>query len=287
MVARAAAWFKEALKSIPIGLRFVFFLVLILFSLTPYAWLVSTAFKPASEVVAFPPRLVPRAPTLDNIIKVFNTAPIERFFLNSTIVSVTATLTALIFGSMAGYAFAKLRFPARNVIFLLVVATMMVPWQITIIPLFNLIATFHWVNSYQALIVPKMVAGFAVFLMRQFIMGVPNELMESARMDGCSFIRIYWSIILPNIKPALAALAIFKFLSMWNDYLWPIIVVKTPLMRTLPLGVALFFTEESRSPSFYNLIMSASLLALLPTIVLFLALQKHFIRGVVLSGLKG
>ncbi len=267
--------------------KLVFFATLVIFSLIPYLWLISTAFKPTSEVVAFPPNFIPKNPTFNNIRKVFEVAPFLRFFLNSTIVSVTATLSALIFGSMAGYAFAKLRFPGRNTIFLIVIATMMVPWQITIIPLFNLIVKLRWVNSYQALVVPKFVAGFAVFLMRQFIMGIPDELIEASRIDGCSYFRIYLSIILPNIKPALASLTIFKFLSMWNDYLWPIIVVKTPLMRTLPLGVALFFTEESRSPSFYNLIMSASFLALLPTVVLFLALQKYFIRGVVLSGLKG
>jgi multiple sugar transport system permease protein len=274
-------------KLIPRSGKVAFFVILVLFSLTPYIWLISTAVKPASEVVAFPPKLIPRQPTFRNFIKVFETAPFLRFLLNSSIVSITATLSALLFGSMAGYAFAKLRFPAKNLLFIIVVATMMVPWQITIIPLFNLIVKFRWLNSYKALIIPKMVAGFAVFLMRQFIAGVPDELMDASRIDGCGYFRIYRSIILPNIKPALAALAIFKFLSMWNDYLWPVIVVKTPLMRTLPLGVALFFTEESRSPSFYNLIMAASTLALLPTVVLFVSLQKHFIRGVVLSGLKG
>ncbi len=267
--------------------KIIFFALLVIFSLLPYVWLISTAIKPASEVVAFPPRLIPSKPTINNFIEVFETAPFLRFFLNSTVVSVTATLTALLFGSMAGYAFAKLRFPGKDILFFIIVATMMVPWQITIIPLFKIIVDLKWLNTYQALIVPKVVAGFAVFLMRQFIMSIPDELMDASRIDGCGYFRIYGSVIVPNIKPAMAALAIFKFLSMWNDYLWPVINVKTPLMRTLPLGVALFFTEESRSPSFYNLIMAASLLALLPTIIFFVALQKHFIRGVVISGIKG
>ena len=266
---------------------YIFFATLAIVALTPFAWMISTAFKPASEVIAFPPKLIPKNPTVVNIIKVFQTAPFYRFFLNSIVVSVAGTLSALCLGSMAGYAFAKLRFPGRNILFLVVLATMMVPWQIIIIPMYVLIVKFRWVNSYQALIVPKLVGGFAIFLMRQFIKELPDELIDAARIDGCSYFRIYWNIVIPNIKPALAALAIFKFMSMWNDYLWPLIVVKTPLMRTVPLGVALFFTEEARSPSFYNLIMSASFMALLPTVILFLCLQRHFTRGVVLSGLKG
>lgn len=266
---------------------FIFFAVLALVALTPFAWMISTAFKPASEVIAFPPKFIPENPTVANIIKVFQTAPFHRFFLNSIIVSIAATLSALFLGSIAGYAFAKLRFPGRNILFVVVLATMMVPWQVTIIPMYVLMVKFRWVNTYQALIMPRLVGGFAIFLMRQFIKGLPDELIDAAKIDGCSHFRIYWKIIIPNIKPALAALAIFKFMSMWNEYLWPLIVVKTPLMRTVPLGVALFFTEEARSPSFYNLIMSASFMALLPTVVLFLCLQRHFTRGVVLSGVKG
>jgi ABC-type glycerol-3-phosphate transport system permease component len=199
------------------------------------------------------------------------------------LVSIPLVLLNLFFCSLAGYVFAKFDFPGKRILFLMVLATIMIPFQVTMIPAYKILTTLGWNNSYLGLIVPGMVGAFGVFLMRQFMMSIPTELIEAARIDGASEFRIYLQLILPSSKPALAALAIFIFLESWNSFLWPLIVIDTPDMRTLPLGLALLKTQFVAQ---WPLIMIATLLSSLPIVIVYIVFQRQFIRGILLSGIK-
>jgi len=257
------------------------FMALLMF--LPFFWTISTSFKAAGNVIGNN-SLFPANPTLEAYRTVLFEVPFPRWFLNSFIVAALVTILNLIFDSMAGYALARLRFPGSKTIFFIILGSMLVPAQVTMIPVFKILQGMGMVDTYQGLIVPFMASAFGIFLMKQFFESLPRELEEAAMMDGCSHFRIFWQIILPLSSPALAALAIFTFLASWNSFMMPLIIVSVPEMYTLPLGIAMFKQQYSTN---WTVLMAASVLITLPVAVLYLFFQRWFIEGISFSGLKG
>jgi multiple sugar transport system permease protein len=265
----------------------------------PFLYMVSSSFQPLSEIFSYPPQWIPTNPTLDNYIGFFRSGhQIGRWILNSTITAGSITVAQLFFSSLMAYTFAKRKFPGRDLFFFLLLATMMLPAPVTVVPnylILKVVPLFGgnnlggvgghgWLDSYWGIIVPNLVNGFGIFLLRQYMKSIPDEMLDAARIDGAGHFRIYWKVVLPLSRPALAALAIFTFQFWWAALFWPLIVLSSPQLYTLPLGLALF-QEQNRTV--WNLIMAGSVLASLPLIVVFLLFQRQFVRGISVSGLKG
>jgi len=250
----------------------------------PFFWMVSSAFKPVGEVYQFPPSWLPKNPTLDNFQEMFRRIPFWRYFGNSLLVTSCQTIATVLLASLAGYGFAKYRFWGRDGIFMMILATMMIPFPVTIISLFLMAQKAGLTNNYAGLILVGVCSAFGVFMMRQFIVSLPDALMEAARMDGATEFRIYLQIILPLIRPALATLTIFTFMGAWNAFIWPLLIINQDSLRTLPLGIATFSSQYYDA---YHLQMAASTLTIIPEITIFLLLQKQFIKGLALGSLKG
>jgi len=270
-------------------LNYVWVYVLVIAGLlifcVPVYYMVTTSLKAESEVTAIPIHWIPHEFHPENYPDAFATAPFATYFYNSLVVALVVVATTLFFSALAGYGFAKFDFPGKTIAFLLVLSTLMIPFQILLIPLYILVYNFGWTNNYAGLIIPGAVSAFGVFLMRQFCLTLPEELLDAARIDGCSEPRIFWSVVLPLLKPPLASLAIITFLGSWNNFLWPLIVVNKGDLFTLPVGMTVF-TQPMQAP-YWTYIMAVSTVATLPVVLVFLALQKYFIQGVVLSGMKG
>lgn len=252
-------------------------------SAMPFLWMITTSLKPAGALYD-PPLLFPVHFEWQNYADAWRAAPFPRFFLNSAIMAVGITLAQTALSAMAGYAFARLRFPGRNIAFLLVLGTMMIPFPITLIPNFLTVANLGWLDTYQALIVPRAVSAFAIFLFRQFFVSIPREYEEAARIDGANHLVIFTRIILPLSTPVIAASAIFSFLFAWNDFLWPLIVTSSTQMQTVQLGLAVF---QGQYGTFWTLLMAAAVLVTLPAVIAFLFAQRRFIEGITSGGLKG
>jgi multiple sugar transport system permease protein len=256
----------------------------------PLYWTFGTSFKPSGDIFASPPKWIPNPWIFGNYHDVFTLLPFGRFFVNSVIVSVSIVVLNIIFDTMAAYAFAKLRFPGRNLIFFLLLITLMIPFQVNLIPLYRLMVFFHEINphlgvdTYSGLIAPSMIQVFGIFLMRQFFQSVPDEVLESARCDGASEFRILRSIVFPLALPGMATLAIFTFLYAWNDFLWPLLVTSSDEMRTLPVGVALLARRNTIN---WGNTMAGTTLASIPMIAVFLVLQRRFIEGLTAGAVKG
>ena len=252
--------------------------------LAPLAWMVSGAMKSNAEVTALPIRWVPgELRFFQNLRDLLAHVPYDRYYLNSVVVAVVATAGAVFFCSLIGYGLAKFDFPGRRLFFGFVLATMMVPGQLTLVGLYVVVKNLGWLNTYQGLIVPEMFGAFGIFLMRQALLTIPDELLDAARIDGAGEFRIFWQIVLPLVRPATATLAILSFTTHWDSFLWPLIVVTDKARYTLPVGLRFFLSDYA---SYYNELMVGSLLALIPVIVVFLVFQRQFIQGVVSSGLK-
>jgi len=267
----------------------VLYLVLTLLAavmLLPLLWLVSTALKsPNENIFAFPPQLLPQQPTLANFQRVWEIEPLfGRYFLNSTIVAALTVLFNVVFCSLAAYPLARLTFPGRDLMFALIVATIMIPFQIVMIPLYILVFRLGLLNSYWGMVLPSLASAFGIFLMRQAFQGVPKELEEAARMDGCSELGIWWHVMLPAVRPATITLALFVFIGAWGDFLWPLIVLRDPEMYTLPLGVATLASSLSRDE---RLVAAGSVLSTLPIVLVFIFLQRYILPTQSGSGLKG
>ena len=267
-----------------VGAAYVVVGIAIVISLTPFVWMLSTALKEGPEILVLPPYLIPKRLAWENFAAVLEKAPFVRFFLNSLVQGVASTFTTVMLAAMMGYVFAKYRFPGRDLLFLMVLSSLMLPEIVRVIPVYLMITDWGWQDTYTALIVPELVTGFAVFLMRQFMLGVPDELIDAARIDGASELRIWAQIVLPLCAPALAALTIFRFTHNWDNFLWPLVVIQRPDMRTVPLGLALFQGEYQTVA--YHHAMAATLIAILPVVIIFLLLQGQFIRGIALTGLR-
>lgn len=249
----------------------------------PFLWMVTTSLKPADQVYS-PPFLLPAHFAWQNFVEAWNEAPFGRFYLNSAVMAIGITAGQLIFSSLAAYAFARLRFPGRDVLFFVFLGTMMVPIYVTLIPTYLIVHRLGWINTYPALIVPRLVSPFGIFLMRQYYLTIPADLDEAALMDGASRLGIWRRVILPLSRPALAALGIFAFLFAWNDFLWPLVVTKATAMRTVQLGLAMF---QGRYETRWTLLMAGTVTATLPGIAVFLLAQRRFIESIALTGLKG
>jgi multiple sugar transport system permease protein len=274
----------------------------------PFAWLVSASFQHVGDIFSWPPQWIPQDPTLDGYKGFFGIGKAGelaegsegawRWFLNSAFVAGSVTTLQLFFNSLAAYTFAKRRFPGRNFIFMIFLATMMVPPQVTLIP--NYLVLKHvpffggndvmgqgghgWLDSYWGLILPGAVSAFGIFLLRQYMLAIPDELLDAARIDGAGEFKVFWKVVLPLCGPALAATAIFTFTYAWEDFLWPLIVVSSSDHYTAPLGLALFVVKNRTS---WNLLMAGSVVATLPMVVMFLIFQRRFIQGISMTGLKG
>jgi multiple sugar transport system permease protein len=251
----------------------------------PFLWMLAGSFKTAAELHQFPPTLFPTAPTLDNYQVLFSKLNFPLYFFNSTVVAVFVVGSNLVFCSMLGYALAKLRFPGRGKIFLVVIGTLMVPGTVTLVPLFVLMSAMGLVNSYPALILPFAVGPFGVFLMRQFMLGLPDEILEAARIDGANEFRIFWQIVMPLCRAPLATLGILTFLASWNNFIWPLIVTSNQDKYTLPVAVATFAVGQHSTD--YGVLMAGSVVLVLPVLLVFLALQRYFTQGIAMTGLKG
>ncbi|EKQ69807.1 carbohydrate ABC transporter membrane protein 2, CUT1 family [Leptolyngbyaceae cyanobacterium JSC-12] len=253
--------------------------------LIPLVWLVGTSLKsPTEDIFQFPPRLFPEQLTLQNFVTVWESHPFGRYLINSTIVAVLTVLLNLLFCSLAAYPLARLEFRGREVIFTAIVATIMIPFQIVMIPLYVLAVQLGLRNTYLGVIFPTIASAFGIFLLRQAFRGVPKELEEAARIDGCSELGIWWYVMLPSIRPALLTLAIFVFIGAWSDFLWPLIVLDRPEYYTLPLGVAALAGTFSLD---WRLIAAGSVISILPILVFFIVMQRYIVPSEAGSGVKG
>jgi len=274
-----------------IPLKILGYLALILVTATmvvPFIWMVTTSLKPSHAVFTYPPELLPRELNFENYTMLFTLVPFGRYFVNTLTVTVFTVVGQIFITSLAAYGFARLRFIGRDFLFIVCLATMMVPYQVTLIPLFLLVFGLGWVNTYQGLIIPGVSSVFAIFLLRQAFLGVPQDYQAAARIDGASEFRIYWRIFMPLNGPALATLAVFAFMGTWTDLLWPLLIARTPEMRTLELGLAYFNSSTSAfRQTNWPLMMAASVVVMLPVLVIYIFAQRYFIRGISLSGVKG
>ena len=256
----------------------------VLLMLAPFAWMLLGSFKPEAELQRVPPTWWPETPSLDNYRQLFDRLDFPRFFANSVLVAVAVTVGNLVFCSMVGYALAKLDFAGKRLLFGLVLGMLMVPGVVTFVPLFVLVSNLGLVNTYPGLILPFLVTPLGVFLMRQFIMGLPDELIEAARIDGAGEWRIFARVIMPLCGPALATLSILTFLSSWNNFLWPLVVAQSEDKYTLPVALALYSIGQNATR--YGLLLAGSVVVILPVIALFVALQRHFVQGIATTGIK-
>lgn len=253
----------------------------------PLYFMVSSSFKADQEVLASPVHWVPQDfQGLTNFQRAFDEIPLARYFFNSFLMAGVDVVVTVIFSALAGYGFAKFDFPGKRLCFLFVLSTIMVPFQILLVPLFIQIHSMGWDDTYAGLIIPGIMNAFGVFMMRQFAYAIPNELLDAARMDGASEVRIFWQIVFPLLSSASASLAVIIFLFSWNNFLWPLIVIKSEAITTVPVGITVFTQPHSAQPQ-WAVAMAVSTLATLPILVLFVFFQRYFIEGFVLSGLKG
>jgi multiple sugar transport system permease protein len=267
-------------------LKVTTFLVLLLVAfviLLPLIWTLLTSLKLETDIVRYPPALWPRSFTFEHYRDIWHRIPFARLFLNTVVFAGGVTLISLTLDSMTAYALARLDFPGRDFLFVLVLVTMMLPFQVTLIPLFSLLSNFNWIDTHQGLIVPRATNAFGIFFLRQFFLSIPRDLEDAARMDGASEFRIYRQVVLPLAVPALLTLGLFHFMYNWNDLLWPLIVTTNSSMQTLPAGLALFMGEHVIE---YGLLMAGSMLALLPMVILFLMIQRKFVEGIATTGFK-
>jgi multiple sugar transport system permease protein len=248
----------------------------------PFLWMLLSSFKSLREIFRF--HLLPKAWTLANYKSVLLDTDFPRWFLNSIVVAGISTVSVLFFCSLVGYTLTRLRFPGRTIIFVLILSTLMVPTEMLVIPWYVMSTQYGWVNTFWGIAFPGLIPAFGVFLMRQFFQTLPRDLFDAGRVDGVSEFGLFWRLGLPLVRPGLAALGIFNFVGNWNAFLWPLIIAKSPSMRTIPVGVALFSGEAGTQ---WNLIMAASALAILPVLLVFFVFQKQIIEGVVLTGVKG
>ena len=251
--------------------------------LLPLLWMLSASVRPESDIAAHPTTLIPTAITLRHYIDIWKIIPFGQEFLNTLIYAGGITICSLLFDSMTGYALARYRFRGRQVLFVLILLALMLPFQVTLIPIYGLLSHLGWINTYQGLIVPRMTSAFGIFFMRQYFLGLPKDLEAAARVDGASELRIWWQVMMPLARPALLTLGLFHLIYNWNDLLWPLVFTLGPAKQTLPVGLSMFNGEHAPQ---YGLLMAGSLLALAPMVIAFLLVQRRFVEGIVTTGLK-
>lgn len=267
--------------------RIIAYIALILLSILtiiPFAWMLSASLKLNKDVFAWPMEWIPSVPQWQNYVNIWTKIPLLKYITNTAFLTIVVTLLQLLTSSFAAYAFAKLHFKGKNLLFLGYIATIAMPWQVYMVPQFMMMSEMGLNDKLTAMICLQAFSAFGVFLMKQFYDGIPDELCEAARIDGLSEYGIWWRIMLPLSKPSLATLTIFTFVNTWNDFLGPLLYLHTDSKKTLQLGLRMFIGQYSAE---YGLIMAASVVALIPVLIVFLALQKYFVQGIASSGLKG
>jgi multiple sugar transport system permease protein len=261
----------------------VVMLLISAFFVLPFIWMASASFRTQGSLLADPGTLWPTAFTLENYTEIWQRIPFGRQLFNTMFFAGVVTVVSVTFNSMAGYALARFDFKGKNVAFVLLILTLMVPIEVTFVPLYNIISDLGWINTYQGLIVPRLASAFGIFLMRQFFLSLPKDLEDAARLDGASEVRIFLRIMWPLAKPAVLTLGMFSLLRNWNDLLWPLMVINDAEMQTLPPGLAMF---KGESVTEFGLLMAGSVIALIPMVVAFLFVQRSFIEGVATTGMK-
>lgn len=254
------------------------------FSLFPFLWMISTSLKDTHSIFIFPPEFIPKQPTIENYVHLLTETSFLLWFRNSTFITIIVVLYNLFFSSLAGYVFAKLRFKGKNISFILVLGTAMIPYNVLIVPVFLIFSKLNLINSFLGLIIPGAANAFIIFIMRQYILTIPNELIEAAEIDGASEFNIFLRVILPLCKPALITSAIFAFLWSWNSFIWPLILAPSNKYYTLQVGIALF---QSYNKIPWGIVMALATMSFLPQLVFYLFLQKQYIEGIATTGLKG
>lgn len=271
-------------RVLPSTLLYVVLALCALAVLYPVLYAFFTSLMTPDEASLYPPHLVPHHFILRNFIDVFDIVPIAAFIGNTFLVSIIVMLGQLITSSLAAYAFARMNFKGKNLLFAAFMATMMIPWEVTIIPNYLTIRGWNWLDSYQGLIVPFLAASFGTFLLRQFFLQLPAELFEAARMDGCGHVRFFLSHVIPLSRPALGTLAVYSFLNMWNAYLWPLLITNTDKMRTVQIGVSMLQNQESTE---WNLVFAGIVLVILPSLLMLALGLKQLVRGMTVGAIKG
>lgn len=272
---------KSPVKTISL---YILILVCLVSTLLPFIWMLSTSLKTDAEIYTRTPVFIPKAPTLDAYTRLFTQVKFSGVFFNSVIVALGLTLLSLLINALAAFAFAKQNFPGKERIFALLLLTMMVPGQVTMMPVFIILKNLGLLNSYLGLIIPGSASVFAIFMLKQFMTDIPDELMEAARIDGAGEFRIFWSIVLPICKPVIATLAIFNFMGSWNEFLWPLIIMLKEEYYTLPVALA---NLNGQFNTDWALLMAGSVVVVIPVIVMFLFAQKYYIKGIAAGAVKG
>jgi multiple sugar transport system permease protein len=267
-------------------LKYLFLAVGAAAMLLPFVWMILSSLMTPDEIISRPLTWFPSNPSLDAFRGLGDAIPLGRMYLNSILVTTLTTLGILLTSSLAGYGFAKFHFPGRDALFMIVLATMMIPFFVVLIPVFYLISKFGWINSYQGLIVPNIATAFGIFLMRQYMLSLPDEVLDAARVDGASEFEIYWRMVLPLCTPVIGALAILAFVYQWNNFLWPLVVARSDSMWTVPVGLNSLRVYAS-SADVINMQMAGATLAIVPVVAVFLVLQRYFVRGIAMTGVKG
>lgn len=271
--SKAAVWTRTAIVALG-GIVFLF----------PFVWMVSTSLTTTDELFKLPPSILPNPIDTSTYDRLFTDVPILKWVFNSVLVSLLVTFLQVLSSAMAAYAFTRLNFKGRNVVFVLFLATLMVPFQVMIVPLFIELRYMGLLNSYGALIIPEIAMPFGVFLLRQAFLSLPRELEEAAFVEGAGHIRVFFRLVLPLSKPAIATVAVFSFMGSWNNFLWPLVVINTPGLMTLPLGLS---SMSSRFVTDWNLLLAGATISALPIVAVFLFAQRYVLEGVAMSGLKG
>ncbi len=251
----------------------------------PFLWMLVTSFMTDAQIFSYPPRFLPKPFVVDNYANTLEQLPIARYFFNSLLVSVITTVGQVLIASMAGFAFAKLNFKFKEPLFFVILATMMIPPQVNIIPLFYIMKELHWIDTFQALILPGFFGGFGVFLMRQWFKSMPDALFEAAKIDGCNIFQTFFKVAFPLALPAIATLAIFTFIVSWNSFMWPLIVTNSDAIRTLPVALA-SFKGSFRETVEWGQLMACAVITTIPAILVFISGQKFFIKGIMSAGVK-
>ena len=275
---------RMALKSV----IYLLLVVLALVAVVPFLWMVTTSLKSVQESSTYPPTILPAVPQWHDFSDVFNAVPLLTFFRNTVFYSLAVTLGQVLFCSTAAFAFARLRFPGRNLLFVLYLATLMIPSAVTLVPSFILMKWFHWLDTIWVMTIPGMLgSAYGTFLLRQFMLGIPRDLDEAATIDGAGLVRIYWQIILPLTTSALTVLAVLTIMSVWNDFTWPLVMLNSNSVMTLTLGLAVFATGGTQEFTNIPLLMAAATMTVAPLIIIFFFAQRYFVRGIALTGFGG
>jgi ABC-type glycerol-3-phosphate transport system permease component len=265
-------------------ITYIFLALLAIFMLLPFFWMITSSFKPFAEVTVIPSTLFPKAPTLENYVKMNKVVDMLTGYRNSLWLSTVKTLIVLYTSAVVGYVISKIPFKLNKAVFIFVLSTMMIPWPVVIIPQYQEMVWFRWVGKYTSLIVPAFFSSFGIFLMKQFIDGIPNELMEASRCDGATEWGIFHRIILPNVGPALSALAIFQFLWIWDDFLWPFLMINRSEKYTLPLVLRALQGQYFND---YGPIFAGAVISVVPVLIIYIIFQRRFVEGITMTGIRG